>query len=237
MLLQRRARPGHRRHQQRHVSGALAGEAYAHAQQVCAGVHCLPSQDLIEPLLAALPDASEANSAGSDGPALSPVAAFFVLSRLCHSFTYRPLLAKLVTALLGVSEGAQRRRCILGVVSACGQRDLAASALCLLAVFANNSFADDKALGAFCMFVHVSVLVSHACPQTLRGCCPSAGAKPRSCSACSLQTRLLCRLLLRTSPQTSPLTVSRLQSRLCQTLLRETRTSAHPRLTERHAKR
>lgn len=215
----------------------MAGEAYAHVQQVLAGVHCSPSQDLIEPLLAALPDASEADSTGGDGPALSPVAAFFVLSRLCHSLTYRPLLAKLVTALLGVSVGAQRRRFTLGVVSACGQRDLAASALCLLAVLANNAFADDKALGASCLRVRV-VLFSHACPQTLRGCCPPAGAKPRSCSACLWQTRLLCSHLLRTSPRaTSPLMDLCPQSRLCQTLLRGTRTSARPRLTERHAKR
>ena len=135
--------------------------------------------------MAALPDAPEVDPA-SDGPALTPVAALFVLSRLCHSLTYRPLLTKLIAALLGVSEGVKRRRCILDVVGVCSQKDLAASALCLLAVLASNQFADDAALGAsrFWVAAFFLLLVTLVCAQMLRGCCRFVGERRRGCSTC-----------------------------------------------------
>ena len=109
-------------------------------------------QDLIEPLLSALQGSAEVNLSRGDEPALAPVAALFVLSRLCHSLTYRPLLKRLIVALMGVSEGATSRSRILEIVRACCPRDLAASALCLLSVLASNRFADDAALGALLLF-------------------------------------------------------------------------------------
>ena len=98
---------------------------------------------------------------------LTPVAALFVLSRLSHSLTYRPLLTKLVAALLSVSDGAKRRGCLLGVVGECSPRDLAASALCLLAVLANNPAADHAALGAPRFYSHSARFhVLHVCTVT-----------------------------------------------------------------------
>jgi hypothetical protein len=105
-------------------------------------------QDLVEPLLSALRVAAEVELATGNGAALAPVAALFVLSRLCHSLTYRPLLKKLILALMDVSEGAKIRSGILNAVRACYPRELAASALYLLSVLASNRFADDAALGA-----------------------------------------------------------------------------------------
>ena len=113
-------------------------------------------QNLIEPLLSALH--GDADVGDRNGPLLAPVAALFVLTRLCHSLTYRPLLKKLILALMGVSEGAKTRGCILDVVRAGCPRDLAASALCLLSVLASNRFADDAALGALLRLgVHVGL--------------------------------------------------------------------------------
>ena len=107
---------------------------------------CVRPQDLIEPLLLALHGDADVDQPTQ--PLLAPVAALFILTRLCHSLTNRPLLKKLIVALMGVSEGANARSRILEVVRACCPRDIAASALCLLSVLASNRFADDAALGA-----------------------------------------------------------------------------------------
>lgn len=124
-------------------------------------------------------DAPESDCEGREG--LTPVAALFVLSRLCHSLTYRPLLATLVAALFGVSEGApvERRRCILQMVGACRQRDLAVSALCLIVVLASNAHVDDGALGALQLHLPSSGFLSLAfdAPADAAGLLPTRRRK------------------------------------------------------------
>ena len=142
-------------------------------------------QDLVEPLLYALCGDAEVGRAAGNGPALAPVAALFVLSRLCHSLTYRPLLKKLIVALMGVSEGAGTRSCILDAVRACFPRDLAASALCLLSVLASNRFADDAALGTLLLLVGCDLTDAPRTVHRRRGFAAAPSAQEHAAAACA----------------------------------------------------
>lgn len=109
------------------------------------------SQGLVEPLLAAVGGEDIAASADHTAARVEPVAAFFVLSRLCHSLTYQPLLTVLIDTLLSApakcGDASAHRRHLLRVITSCGEKSTAIAALCLLTTLANSRMADDKALG------------------------------------------------------------------------------------------
>jgi hypothetical protein len=124
-------------------------------------------QGLVEPLFAAI----RAEDADASGAVVEPTAAFYVLSRLCHSLTYQPLLTAIMDALLsrpgdGSSEN-QHRQAIVRALSDCSCDSKAVSALCLLGVFASSRVADDAALGARAHVPHHPVPVFVRCNSQL----------------------------------------------------------------------
>jgi hypothetical protein len=132
----------------------VAGATVWHAAHVHAGVltrHVL-NQGLIEPLLAAVRANKEESSeppAGTSGVIVEPTAAFYVLSRLCHSLTYRPLLTAITDALLADGGGGNRHRHgILQALASPACNNDAVGALCLLGVLASSQYTDDAVLGA-----------------------------------------------------------------------------------------
>ena len=119
---------------------------------LCCAHHATTVQGLVEPLMAALRDDPDVDAAAAaSGLTVKPAAALYVLSRLCHLLTYRPLLTALTDALLSVPSGAgaenRQRHSILRMLAARDDRGDAVGALCLLCVLATSRYADDATLG------------------------------------------------------------------------------------------
>ena len=107
-----------------------------------------PPQGLVDPLLCAVRAEAAPDAAASAG-VVEPAAALYVLSRLCHSLSHRPLLTAISDALLGGgAENPHRQRILLMLAACSGGRSSAVAAMCLLQVLVSSRFSDDAALGA-----------------------------------------------------------------------------------------